>query len=284
MSEAMAKLFLAGFVGTGKSTFLAALWHVVNGNIVPGALTLKQFHSDNTHLNALEKCWLGAQKVPRTNPNTKKKVEMLLSLDGVGPVVQFTFPDLSGEAFANMWNDRRLDISIKEFLSESDGGLLLVNPEKVKTSELISDLPSSEPGGDGIAAQEYNPKDSPTAVQLVDLLQNLLLINPQRPLNLAVVISAWDLVMNTEVEDIDPQDWIEKRLPLLHQFLLANTSVLNFKAFGVSAQGGEYKDAQRELLANDHPADRILVAEEGKDHSHDITRPIQWLMGLDRIQ
>lgn len=60
---------MIGLPQTGKTTFLAALWHVVkNLHEVPGALSLKKLQGDQEHLNRICDNWLEFKQVARTNP------------------------------------------------------------------------------------------------------------------------------------------------------------------------------------------------------------------------
>ena len=84
-------------------------------------------------------------------------------------------------------------------------------------------------------------------------------------------------------------DWgtfLEKKLPLLEQYLSSNRDGWEWRVFGVSAQGGEYdgskpdappsKEAEQ-LRELDLPSKRIVVVD-GKVESHDLTGPLEWLI------
>ncbi|GHV78038.1 hypothetical protein AGMMS49942_28590 [Spirochaetia bacterium] len=72
-------------------------------------------------------------------------------------------------------------------------------------------------------------------------------------------------------------------MPLLMQFIIAdNDKLLHVHYFGVSAQGGDVgdKDIRKKLLSND-PCNRILVIDEEKNESKDITLPLLQALGID---
>jgi hypothetical protein len=119
-------------------------------------------------------------------------------------------------------------------------------------------------------SSDWQAKTAPTQVQMVELLQFLAELSESR-LRLAVIVSAWDLVK----EQITPAEWVEKRMPLLWQYIAANPDSFTVSYMGVSAQGGERSDVS--LLEHEIASQRIKIrAPGGKEH--DITQPVRWLM------
>ena len=90
-------------------------------------------------------------------------------------------------------------------------------------------------------------------------------------------MSAWDLVLSEEL----PIEWLAKELPLLNQFLINAHCRLDFRVYGVSAQGGQLPDDVDRLAAYSNTSDRIQVVLDGLP-SHDITAPIRWALNVDR--
>ena len=122
--------------------------------------------------------------------------------------------------------------------------------------------------------EPWSPALTPTQVKLVEILQFLRVrafLN--RPLPLALIVSAWDLIQNGEV----PSLWFKKRLPLLSQFLEANAETTPFTVFGISAQGGELARAN-DLQKHTRASDRIVVTAQQATTAHDITAPLKWLL------
>jgi hypothetical protein len=102
----------------------------------------------------------------------------------------------------------------------------------------------------------------------------------EQQLNIAVIISAWDTIINTpdpKYSTLTPSQWIGKEMPLLEQFLETNSDLFNSKCFGVSAQGGDYKTDTDHLNSHDLPSKRIIVQVDS-EISKDITLPIRWLL------
>ena len=124
---------------------------------------------------------------------------------------------------------------------------------------------------------EWDLQKSPTQVALVELLQFLTQdLGVAIPTKVAVIISAWDTV--TKNEEISPQSWLAKYLPLLAQFLDANSDSFEREVFGISAQGGVLPDDKEQLMKCVTASERIRVSFRGQK-SNDITLPIRWAMG-----
>jgi hypothetical protein len=125
-------------------------------------------------------------------------------------------------------------------------------------------------------------KDTPRQVKLVDLLQFMLEIGSDKvPLPVAVMISAWDLVealpkgAENETPKV-PSRFLAVQWPLLDQFLRSHPQRFRSRVFGVSGRGGSRKE---DIVKADRARDRVILVD-GSHRSTDISRPVQWLLGL----
>lgn len=277
------QIVIAGFAEVGKTTFLAALWHVLTSKgEVPGALTLANLPKEAEHLNALRDKWQSCEKVDRTTVSSEQTLTLdLARCDGV-PLGTVVLPDLAGESFSAQWSQRQAPAAMAEQLRQSVGVLLLVHatefhlPERLRdTSTLAATLAKgSAQTATPQTAEPWTPEHAGTDVQLVDLLQCMRFHVGERttPIRLALVASAWDLVENTSLED-----WLRQRLPLLKQYLEANPDLFDVRLYGISAQGGDYTKGTDDLLIKLKPAERIQVVGP-ECEPHDVTAPLAWLL------
>lgn len=279
-----ANLLFIGLPGSGKTTFLAALWHVLNDRSSATSLRLTKLSGDRTYLNQITKEWRECSQVPRTNLQTEQVVVLHLDGDGFG-AFDLSIPDLAGEAFKQQLSDRRISRYHDEFVQEATGVMLFLHPDVEKGTQLTQALrleaalggTQERDASTGSAGTDttWSAEMLPTQVKLVELLQ-FLLERAQRKVRVAVVVSAWDLV------DVlgAPHELVSRELPLLHQFLEANDDMLEHSVFGVSAQGGDITIAteKQTLLELDDALKRIKV-RQGQKISQDITKPIAWLLG-----
>ena len=119
-------------------------------------------------------------------------------------------------------------------------------------------------------------------MQLVDLLQALRLEPFRRdPFKIAVIVSAWDLTVETSADV-----WLAQKHPLLDQYLRSGEGAIDVCVYGVSAQGGPLSKKgdpptpEREQLLSMVASKRIKVVGNGAGE-HDLTHPLLWLSGLD---
>ncbi len=277
-------LIFVGLPRSGKTTYLAALWHVLEEPSSATKLKRKQLGEDRTYLNQIVEAWRACTPVPRTALQTDDTtVTLHLEGDGFG---EFTLsvPDFSGELFDQQIEHRKISAAHAALFRDANGVLLFVHPDVEKATQLSDqEQIAASIGGaieTGSAAQgqaavpvPWKVDLLPTQVKLVELLQFLLELVGQR-LRVAVVVSAWDLV-----EDIGqtPREYVSGRMPLLRQFLDANDDVVDNAVFGISAQGGAIPEDKSKLLELD-ALKRIRVCHDA-ENDHDITKPLAWLLG-----
>jgi hypothetical protein len=278
---------IVGLPESGKTTFLAALWHLMTEQDIATTLRLKNLMSgDVSHLHEIAQRWRKAQMQERTLVGGNKMVRMNLT-DATGAVACVTFPDIAGEEYRRMWENRVCDYEVADVLRNGNV-MFFINADSIKQPQWVVEMAAtSEELGeeyDPGAAVQWNPRLSPTQVQIVGILQ-LLRNHPldTGPRRLAVMLSAWD---KAEGEGKDPSAYLEAKLPLLAQYLRHGADGWSWRVYGLSAQGGEYDSlttvgppkAEAEKLRDmDRPSERIALVS-GKNQTHDLTEPLAWLM------
>jgi hypothetical protein len=252
-------IVVCGLPASGKTTFLGALWHLVFAREIPTALRFSSLRDgDNSHLNAIAKKWRYAETQDRTERGPNRVISMNL-LDRNSMPLRLSLPDLSGEAYQRMFEDRDCDSELARILVNSSDVLLFEHADRiapprsvVETTSLVKECQSaagspeapcsSETSGGDIPALQWDPRLAPTQVKLVDLLQLLreppLDIGPRR---VAVMLTAWDKVSS---EQRTPVEWLSERLPLLYQYLQYGADCWEWQVYGISAQGGSYYAGQ----------------------------------------
>ena len=85
---------ICGFPESGKTTFLAALWHLVTARADETSLRFESLRNgDSTHLNALAARWRNGLTQVRTDIRSKQSVSMNL-LDSSNVSLRLTSPDV----------------------------------------------------------------------------------------------------------------------------------------------------------------------------------------------
>ena len=266
---------LIGLRGSGKTTFLAAVWHLLEAQEISSVLFAPILQPDREHLNSIRRHWLSLDPTTRTTLRDMQTVAMKVEDREKGTRASVVIPDFSGEVFRMQWEEREVIPNYVKLTKLSSGAIIFVHPYEVKPG------PRIPPGSLTIKNEDrehdtipWKPEFAPTQVQLVDILQTYLRFAENRSIRLAVVVSAWDLITD---EQITPASWFTSRLPLLAQFLAAGGGNLAVKYFGVSAQGGDLPGDKAKLEKASKPSERAYIVEDGKRHS-DLTTVLRWLM------
>lgn len=274
---------LVGLPGTGKTSFLAALWYMVNQPTIQCSFRLDKLQGDISYLNMIRDSWLAYQPVPRTGLDSESVVAMSLKRQDTERTIELCLPDLSGESFRLQWSSRQFTDKYDALLRNASGVLLFVHPENVVKPYRVDTVNSivgaiGEPNGDVVPTMPWDIEKAPTQVQLVELLQFMVGRDYlSYPFRLAIIVSAWDLLAGKRHS---PNKWITEEMPLLHQFLSSNQEVFDLSVYGLSAQGGPYSTESEGFLALQRkpPARRISIIGNNINNQHDITEPLQWLM------
>src|SRR3546814_16478417 len=91
-------IIVMGLPASGKTTYLAALWHVLTSDEVPSLLKLAALgRGSMKYLNEIAARWRDAQKQERTLFQGTQLVEINLKRDGDDADTRVTFPDETGE-------------------------------------------------------------------------------------------------------------------------------------------------------------------------------------------
>jgi len=272
------ELLFVGLPETGKTTYLVALDEVLESQTPAQGLVSGGFAANRSYIEKAKKAWRAGKSVERTNRMTMDEpVELLVRHPNSGCAARLIAPDVNGEFFDAQWTDRKWPITYRTRL-ESIAGLFVFlnaatngrNPEMTQAwTNLQHDDSAAKP-------KPWTSRGAAKQVKLVDLLQFIAERGQtKRPLPLALLISAWDLVEGREKAQKRPEEFLEEEWPLLHQYLHANPEFFRSRIYGVSARGGA-DDAQAELVRLP-PHERVWL-KDGDEVSKDLSRPLRWLL------
>lgn len=293
-----ANFVIMGLPASGKTTYLAALWHAIEAEETDCRLKLDRCEGDLTYLNAIAEAWRTFKKVPRTSQSGDVDVAIHLIDSETKTTGRAFFPDLAGETFDTQVESRQCQPIFVKNVEADDGLLLFISADSKQDTLSIVELDAMMPPGLGdvefeVDAEmsaadpsteatmapakfaEWEPKKVPGQVRIVQILSDLFR-SPfvARARRLAVIISAWDLV----TPSLTPERWLATNMPLVDQFLRTNGEFFASRIYGVSAQGVRLDDQEAVAAATRLPASHRIsvVGPTGRDH--DITGPLVWLM------
>lgn len=279
----MINQLIIGMPNSGKSTFIAALRHLLVAEEVETELKLTGLATNEEHQNRLESEWLACNEVERTKPATEGWMEFHVRDDKSGIESTISMPDLRGEVFEQPSCIGQCRKELFDAIANTDGVLFFTNADRGDDNLLISDVADILGEAERTEYQEqiqnFKPEDMPEEVKVVEFLQ----FTNRRPRlsrkrKIVVLISAWDVIEDSS--DIHPEAWIKSNRPMLSQFLSSNEHLWELRIYGISAQGGRLPQKKDELEKIASPSKRIRVI--GHDANiHDLSAPLRWLMSSD---
>lgn len=274
-------ILLAGLPESGKTTLIAALWHVLRASATPGSegIALREHPANREYLYEIERQWLDLIEVDHTNFG--EPLELTFPLTVRGREIDLEIPDISGENYGRSWEEGAWLESVSTVSAHAHGLLLLVKSDGVVKPLLLEPDDEEEDSDDedtGEAPTPYDPAQAPTQAKLCDLIESTETARGAA-IPTAVVISAWDLAV---AAGLTPDQWLEYQLPLLWQMLVADADERPYAVFGLSAQGGDLNsDEQRAELGRLTDAGQRIIVQQGDDRSSDIVAPLAWLIKQD---
>lgn len=299
---------IMGLPASGKTTFLAALWHLVSSEEQVCRLSLSRYEGDLVYLNKIAEDWRRFKKLDRTSQVGDTDVTIYLTDRETDVTGAAFFPDLAGEAFDVQVEERKCRPRLIEGIDRDGGLIFFVNADTKEDALSVNELnarlaglgfdpglPVQEDVGDPpdvllpesedaerpeAELPEWEPRFVPAQVRIVQLLSDLL-ANPfqSRPRRLAVIVSAWDMVAAL---GLSPEQWLATHMPLAYQFLTTNRQFFDSRIYGVSAQGVDLSNSDAVDEAADLPEHSSRIRIVGPDgEGHDLTLPLVWLMAQE---
>lgn len=129
-----------GFQGSGKTTYAAALWHLVDSREVPTALAKGRHNGDYRYLEKIASAWGQGWQVERTGRGTWQPVTINLRSEAVPDEIALSFVDMSGETFEQVFSSREFDVNVESMARGCEGLLLFVSADRVIDDVTIVDI------------------------------------------------------------------------------------------------------------------------------------------------
>lgn len=278
--------FMAGMPGSGKTTYLASLWTLLSEGCV-STMYKKEvgvMPEDCATLNQIAQEILSYKDIERTKIGEKVKLSIPLK-DENGADVFLRIPDLAGEVFRNLVEDRQLPKETVSRLLEADCILFFTYYKNMSYEKRIVD------GSYDTVNREYtndenkdkqtsagldnqiNKKRDANESEVVELLLSLLelLKKSKKSVNIRFIMSAWDMVEKEYGNEILPEEFAKKKFPLLYQCIYSNRDRMNFEFWGVSAIGGNLADRDDIKRIQSEESKAIKVVAPSGERSNDLT-------------
>ena len=175
------KCFIAGLPSAGKTTFLAALWNLINHD--PDAKLKLNKIENGQYLASLSNKWANMEPLERTVPSGEQ-ADISIKLEMSNKTIfDLQLPDLSGETFQSQYEMREITEEVAKYIEDADAVLFFINVNSIKLLGLISEQTFSRSSTPSTNDVNRNPKeDDPIQIQVIELLQFILFIRKNKML------------------------------------------------------------------------------------------------------
>ena len=252
-----------GLSDSGKSSFIAALWHGLTqrpGTRYRAVLT----DQDAEYLSFLVQKWIAYEEIGRTPAASEQSLTIDLRDTHRGAEVKLMFPEVRGERMRRIW-DSAGNWPFK--VNGIDDYLVFINPNvmnsMIPVAEYRRQLEDQDvPLPEKDAEFKWNPEMAPPQVQLVYILEQLrkgwLATNSTELDRMTLIVSAWDVVAES-TPDKTPEQAILELYPILAGYVKQNFPSARF--FGISAQGGKYPELREKRKTKFDHSDRLKIVQ-----------------------
>ncbi len=269
---------IAGMPHTGKTSYLALLYLAIISS-ERAEIELGSYKDDREYLNDISGRLQRCEEAGHTEVGRQNGLQLSVVFPG-GMSGLLSAPDLSGETWEEALVERTWSTDLDDNVRRSTGLCIFVHAAEFhidpSIAEIESALAEAAPDtGPADNSEHYEPDRLSTQVCIVDLIQLICEERGDRPANVSIVVSAFDLLP----DGTRPTEWLHINAPLVEQYADANSEWLKLEVFGLSAQGGRFDDPElRAILIESDPLERAsLVRGDGTPAGFDA--PILWAVG-----
>lgn len=278
------KCMIAGLPGSGKSTYIGALWYclmhpekVGNIKLVADKMNLAD---DLTVLNRLSEAYKNMKLIDRNYSNQNETVLINLKEAGSDKKIQVEIPDFLGENFRDLIVFKESEL-VSKWLKDTDTLVYFMN--EVIPPEFEDDH-GPEDDEEPLPVKDIAPftiTDVSAVAMNIMVLKSLL--SKKKFRKVVIVLSWWDKNTANGTIPKNPKDYLRDESPALYNFI--EYYIPNADIIGLSSQGlvypkeneESYEATKREIKAKTREGKRSFVEFED-DIIHDLSLPLYLLI------
>jgi len=136
-------IVVLGLPEAGKSSFIAALSHVLQFQEVETLLSLEKLADEDKYLHELRADWQSCKPFERTTGGPVHPITLHLK-DKDAFKGEFFFPDIAGEEFEEQWSGREWSSEFTDAISKATGLLLFINAKNLRKPLSIVDVTNAK--------------------------------------------------------------------------------------------------------------------------------------------
>lgn len=278
------KCMIAGLPGSGKSTYIGALWYCLMhpDNIEGIKLVADKMNlaDDLTVLNRLSDAYKNVKLIDRNYSDQNETVQINLKVADSDTRLQVEVPDFLGENFRDLVELKESEL-VSKWLNDTDTLVYFMN--EVTPPEFEDDH-GPEDDESPMPAKDVPPFSIKTiSAVAMNIMVLKCLLSKKTFKKVVVVLSWWDKNTDNGVVPNNPQKYLKEYSPALFNFIQYH--IPNFEIIGLSAQGqeypkedqGDYEATKKEIKAKTREGKRSFVEIEDKI-LHDLSLPLYLLI------
>ena len=278
------KCMIAGLPGSGKSTYIGALWYCLMhpDNIEGIKLVADKMNlaDDLTVLNRLSDAYKNMQLIDRNYSDQNETVQINLKVADSDTRLQVEVPDFLGENFRDLVELKESEL-VSKWLNDTDTLVYFMN--EVTPPEFEDDH-GPEDDESPMPAKDVPPFSIKTiSAVAMNIMVLKCLLSKKTFKKVVIVLSWWDKNTENGVVPNNPQKYLKEYSPALFNFIQYH--IPKFEIIGLSAQGqeypkedqGDYEATKKEIKAKTREGKRSFVEIEDKI-LHDLSLPLYLLI------
>lgn len=270
-------ILIIGKPSTSKSSFLGQLYTLIESE--QGQIRLWKTPDDLSAVQSIARRHAEGKEAEATPPTANH--ELVLPLQIGQQFIELHYPDYGGEQIEQMLHNRLISEPWLTLVNQSDDWLLFIRPLLLYAPYDLTTKPASEANPDQPTVVTTNPRFS-DQTELIELLQMFLAVRQQsirqlvRLPRLSVVLTCWD---ELDLVDRKPLTYLQRRMPLLVQYIAATWAVDAWQCVGLSAQGFSLQDPDNQnKYRSNGPEKYPYVVNASGAEVHDLTNLLTFPM------
>lgn len=275
---------IAGLPGSGKSTYIGALWYcLMHPEKIEGIKMVADkmnLADDLTVLNRLSDAYKYVKLIDRNYSDQNETVQINLKVADSDTRLQVEIPDFLGENFRDLVELKESEL-VSEWLKETDTLVYFMNevtPPEFEDDHGPEDDESPMPAKE---VPQFSIKTISAVAMNIMVLKCLL--SKKSFKKVVIVLSWWDQKTNNGTTKNNPKEYLKDNSPALFNFIQHH--IPNFEIIGLSAQGqeypkedqGNYEVAKKEIKAKMREGKRSFVEIED-EIIYDLSLPLYLLI------
>lgn len=278
------KCMIAGLPGSGKSTYIGALWYcLMHPEKIEGIKLVADkmnLADDLTVLNRLSDAYKNVKLIDRNYSDQNETVQINLKVADSDTRLQVEVPDFLGENFRDLVELKESEL-VSKWLNDTDTLVYFMN--EVTPPEFEDDH-GPEDDESPMPAKDVPPFSIKTiSAVAMNIMVLKCLLSKKTFKKVVIVLSWWDKNTDNGAVPNNPQKYLKEYSPALFNFIQYH--IPNFEIIGLSAQGleypkedqGNYEETKKEIKTKTREGKRSFVEIED-EIVHDLSLPLYLLI------